>query len=101
VEHHKLLDELFSSLNNIQETYNVFEKLSVILEQQIKKRQQASKAIDDIVDWKRHIKDKLEDIPVLDSFKFKRIRTSLDAWQNVCEIVEETIKKAHEICGRR
>ena len=49
-EHHDLITEMFRTLDDIFETYVAFDKLSVTLEEQTYKRQQASKAYDDILD---------------------------------------------------
>ena len=52
-EHHDLVCELFKALDNIFETHMVFEKKKFVLEDLVEKRQQASKAYDEVVDWKR------------------------------------------------
>ena len=49
---------MFRTLDDIFETYVVFDKMSVTLEEQTTKRQQASKAYDDILDWQMYMKDK-------------------------------------------
>ena len=49
-EHHDLVCELFKTLDNIFETHMVFDKMSVVLEDLVEKRQQASKAYDGVVD---------------------------------------------------
>ena len=57
-EHHELISELFQKLDDIFETYIVFAKIFVVLEDQIGKREKASKAYDAIVDWQIYMKDK-------------------------------------------
>ena len=49
-EHHDLIIEMFRTLDDIFETYVSFDKMSVTLEEQTSKTQQASKAYDDILD---------------------------------------------------
>ena len=49
-EHYDLVNELFKSLNNIFETHETFDKMSVGLEDLIEKRKQASKAYDEVTD---------------------------------------------------
>ena len=100
-EHHELLTELFQTLNDIFETHISFRNMSFILEDQVAKREQASKAYDDILDWKRYMKDKPENIIILSSFQLKKVRTVLHAWLDLNEMVEDTIKKAQVVCGRR
>ena len=49
-EHHDLVCELFKTLDNIFETHMVFDNMSIFLEDLVDKRQQASKAYDEVVD---------------------------------------------------
>ena len=78
-EHYDLICELFKTLDDIFETHVVFEKMSVVLEDLIKKRQQASKAYEEVTDWKRHMKDMPNTITLLTTFQFKRAKTILRA----------------------
>ena len=50
-EHYDLICELFKTLDDIFETHMVFEKMSVVMEELIEKRQQVSKAYDEVTDW--------------------------------------------------
>ena len=79
----------------------MFDKMSVVLEDLIEKRQQASKAYDEVIDWQRYLKDKPDNITLLTTFQFKRDRTILRAWEDLDDIVSKAIKKAKAICGRR
>ena len=47
------------------------------------------------------MKDKLDNITLLTTFQFKRAKTILRDWEDLDEIVAESIKKCHAICGRR
>ena len=51
--------------------------MSIVLEDQVEKREQASKAYDNILDWKRYKKDKPENIIILSSFQLEKSRTVL------------------------
>ena len=73
------MTELFKTLNDILENRVAFGKMSVTLEEQEAKREQASKAYDDIVDWQRYMKDRLENITILNNFQLKKVRTVLRA----------------------
>ena len=75
--------------------------MSVTLEEQTTKRQQASKSYDDILYWQRYMKYKPQGITTLGNFQLKKVRTALHAWLNLNEMIEESIQKAQEICGRR
>ena len=61
------------------ETHIVFGKMSIVLDDLVEKRQQASKAYDEVVEWKRYMKDKLDNVTLLTNFQFKRSRTILRA----------------------
>ena len=93
-EHHDLVCELFKTLDNIFETHMDFDKMSVVLEDLVEKRQQASKAYDEVIDWQRYMKDKLDNATILTNFQLKRIRTILRAWKDLYELVAEAIKKS-------
>ena len=93
-EHHYLVYELFKTLDNIFENHMVFDKMYVVLEDLVKKRQQASKAYDEVIDWIRYMKDKREIVTFLTNFHLKRIKIILRAFEYLDEIVAKAIKKA-------
>ena len=72
-EHHDLVIELFKTLDNIFETHMTFDRMSVVLEDLVEKRQQASKAYDEVTDWKRYMKDKQDNVTFLTNFEFKSL----------------------------
>ena len=80
-------------MDDIFETHNAFGKMFVVLEYQVEKSEQASKAYDNIMDWKIYMKDKTENIIILSSYQLKNIRTALQAWLNLNEMIEDTIKR--------
>ena len=53
-EHHELVTELFKTLDDILETHVAFGKMSITLDNQVAKREQAYKAYDDILDWQSY-----------------------------------------------
>ena len=46
----------------------VFDKMSIVLEDLVQKRQQASKAYDEVTDWKIYMKDKPDNVTLLTNF---------------------------------
>ena len=96
----KVMLGLFEGLNYIQETYNSFEHQFDLLYDHNKTRKHATKYYDDMVDWTRYIKDKPEDVPILDKIKLRRIKISLESWENVKESVESTIRDGHIACKK-
>ena len=71
-----LITDLFHSLNDNYETYISFGQMVIVHEDHMEKREKASKALDEIVDWKRYRKDKPENIIILSSFQLKKVRGS-------------------------
>ena len=67
-DHYELITKLFHSLNDIYETYIDFGQMAVVHEDHVEKRDKASKAYDEILDWKRYMKDKPENIIILGNF---------------------------------
>ena len=98
---YELIFGLFHTLNDIYETHIAFGQMVVVLEDRVEKREKASKDYDDILDWKRYMKDKPKNIIILSSFQLNKFRTVLRSWLYINETVEETIKKAQAMCGRR
>ena len=78
---HQGMVSLFEGLNEMQEIYNTFEHHSYIL------YGHTTRAYDTLVDWMRYIKDKTDDLPVLDKGNFKRIQVSIEAWESVFHLV--------------
>ena len=68
MEHYDLICELFKTLDDIFKIHMVFDKMSVVLEELIEKRQQASKAYDEVTDWQRYMKEKPNNITLLTTF---------------------------------
>ena len=88
-------------MDNIFETHKTFDKMSVVLEDLIEKRQQASKPYDEVTYWKGYMKDKPANVIIFTNFQFKKIRTILRAWEDLDETPVEAIKKAQAICSKR
>ena len=87
LEHHKLITEMFRTLDDIFETHVAFRKMSVTLEELTTKREQDSKAYDDIMDWKRYMKYGIENITILNSFQLKKVRTVLRSSLDLCQYI--------------
>ena len=83
---------LFEGLNEMKETNNSFEWQSNLIYDHNQRRKEAMKSYDNLVEWKRYIKGRPKNVPILDKIKIRRIKISLESWENVCESVESTIK---------
>ena len=47
------------------------------------------------------MKDRPKGITILSNFLLKKVRIVLRSWLDLNEMIEDTIKKAQAICGRR
>ena len=76
----------------MQEMYNSFENQSDVLNENHKRRQEAIKAYDSIIDWQKYIKDRPKDLPILDKLKLMKIEVTIETWEGICDLVESIIK---------
>ena len=81
-------------MDDIMETHVAFGKMSITLEEQLAKREQDSKAYDDIMDSHKYMKDIPEDISILSSFQLKKVRILFCAWLDLNETIKDTIQKS-------
>ena len=93
-KHHESVYELFKTLDNIFETHMVFDNISIVLEDLVEKRRQASKDCDEVIDSQSHMKDKLDNVTFHTNFQLKRIRTILRVLKDLDETVAKAIKRA-------
>ena len=59
------------------------------------------KALYDVMDWQNIIEDKPENVAVLHKMKIRRIKFSLESWENVCEIVESMIQERKRVYRKK
>ena len=83
---------MFEGFNEVQETYNAFKHQYDILHDHNKRRNEATRDFDNLVDWKRYIKDIPADLLVLEKGKIKRIQVSIETWESVFELVDSIIE---------
>ena len=83
---------LYKGFNEMQELYNSFEHQLEVLHEHHKRIQEATKAYDHIIEWQNYIKDRSEDLPILDKLKLKKIELIIETWESICDLVESIIK---------
>ena len=91
---------LFKIFNEIQELYNAFEHQYDVLHDHNRRKKEATRAYDNLIDWQKYIKDRPYDFPVLEKIKLKKIEVSIETWENVCDLVESIIKDGQVACKR-
>ena len=84
---------LFEGINELQEMYNTFECHSDLLHHHNRRRNEETRASDTLVYWKMFIKERTNNLLVLDKGKLKRIQDSIETWESVCDLVESIIKE--------
>ena len=92
---------LYKGFNEMQELYNSFEHQLEVLHEHHKKRQEATKAYDHVIEWKKYIKDRPKDLPILDKLKLKKIQVIIETWESICDLVESIIKDGQDAYKRR
>ena len=85
----------------MQELYNTFESQSDILQDHNTHRRATSKAFNNVLDWKKHIKDRPHDFPFMDKLHTKKTKVTIETWERICDVVESIIKGGQEACRRR
>ena len=61
----------------------------------------ATKVFDDILDWKKHIRDRPHDFPIMDKIWTKKTEVTIETWESICDAVESIIKDGQAACKRR
>ena len=89
---------LFEGFNEMQKLYNAFVHQSEIIHDHNRRINEVTRAFDNLVDWKKYIKDTPKYFLVCDKLKLKKIQVSIETWENVCDLVESIIKDGQVDC---
>ena len=76
----------------MKDLFNSFERQADILQDHHARRIVAVKEFEDVLDWKKHIKDKPQDFPVMDKLWAKKTEVTINTWEGICDAVESIIK---------
>ena len=95
------MDNLYKGFNKIQELYNTFECQYDILQDHNTHRRVASNAFDNVLDWKKNIKQRLHDFPLVNKLQNKKTKVTIDTWESICDSMESIIKDGQMACKRR
>ena len=91
----------FQVLNEVQDDYNSFERLSHLLEDHIDKREKGHLVYEQLYDWKFHLKNNPQTIPLLDSLKLMRAHIYINSWELACDKVSHMTEKGKNIFERK
>ena len=71
--------------------YEEFYKHSKTLETHHDHIRTTSTAFEQVTGWKKHIKEKPHDIPILDSLQDKTTEVTIETWEGIYDLVETLI----------
>ena len=91
---------MYEGFNEMKELYNSFERQSDVLNDHHKRRREATKAYDSIIYWQKYMKERLEDLLILDKLKLKNIEVIIETWEGICDLVESIIRDGQASCRR-
>ena len=92
---------LFKVFNEMHELYNAFEHQSNVLHDHHRRRKDATIDYDHIIDWNNYIKERPDDLPILNKPKLKKIEVTIETWESICDVVESIINYGQVACKRR
>ena len=85
----------------MKELFNSFERHTDILQDHHGRRITVAKSFEDILDWKKHIRDRPQDFPVMDKIRAKKAKVTIKTWRSICDVVDSNITDGHATCKSR
>ena len=64
----------------MKELYNSFEEQLNVLQDHYTQRTTAIKALEDVIGWKTHIRDRQKDMPIMDKLRAKKTEVTIETW---------------------
>ena len=77
-EFYQSMSNMYRAFNKMHELYNTFEFQPDILWDHNTRRRVASKAFDNVLYWKKHIKDRPHDFPLMDKLQNKKTQVMIE-----------------------
>ena len=81
------MTSLYTTLCEIQELYKTFEEQSHVLKDHDTRKPVAMKALENVTGWKIHMRDKANDIPIMDKLQVKKVEVTFETWGRICDAV--------------
>ena len=75
--------------------YNTFEHLFDVFNDHNTGRREATKAYESILELHKHIKERPDDMPILDKLKLKKTEVTIGFWESIYDVVESIIRDGH------
>ena len=85
----------------MQELYKSFEEQSYVLEDHHTQKTAAIKVFEDVIGWKAHIRDRPNNMPILDKLKDKKTKVTIETWEGICDAVDIIIQNGQVACKHR
>ena len=76
----------------MHELYNSFKWQYDVLQDHHTCRREATKDFNNVLDWKKHIRDRPHDLLVMDKIQTKKTKVMIETWERIYDVVESIIK---------
>ena len=75
----------------MQELYKSFQSQLVVLQKHHTQRIATVNAFENMLGWKKHIRDKPKDLPIMDKFQAKKTEVTIETWVGICDTINSII----------
>ena len=97
---HVVID-LYTSFDEMQGLYDKFRKNFETVEDHHDRIRKAYTALQQVTSWKKHIKERPNDLPILDKLQPKTIEVFIQSWEGICDSVEGLTSSGQMVCEQR
>ena len=92
---------MYTGLNEMQELYNLFQSHLDVLQEHHTQRTATAKDFENVLGWQTHIKDKQQDMPIMDKLWAKKTKVTIETWEGICDTVDSTTHEGQAACKGR
>ena len=85
----------------MQELYKSFQSQSDVLQEHHTRRTAVAKALENVLGCKTHIRDKPQDMPIMDNLRAKKTEVTIETWEGIYYTVDSIIHEGQATCKRR
>ena len=85
----------------MQGLYDKFSKHFETVEDHHDWIRKAFAALEQVTSWKKHIKERTNDLPILDNLQLKTTEVSIHTWEGICDSVEGLTSSGQMVCEQR
>ena len=89
------------ALMRCQGIYKKFIKNSKTLEDHHHRMRVACIALEQVRGWKKHIKERPDDLWILDKLELMKTEVCIETWEAMCDLVEAIVNVGKKVCKNR